>query len=211
MTITPFIRLEAVAAPMARDNIDTDALFPAHFIKRMDVDYGATLFANWRFTDGIATERPDFVLNRPAYRDTRILVAGENFGCGSSREHAVWALKAFGIRCVIAKSFGDIFHGNCFKNGLLPVALPTEEVDRLLTDLETAAEKSLIVDLETEKIIVPGDREIPFATDQGRRRQLLEGLDDIGMTLLHAAGIGRFQDSDKKQRPWVYQPGGTKN
>lgn len=199
----PFTRLEAVAAPLPRDNVDTDALFPAHFIQRMDVDYATALFANWRFVDGASSENPGFVLNQPAYRGARILVGGENFGCGSSREHAVWALAAYGVRCVVAKSFGDIFHGNCFKNGVLPVTLDDAEVTALFNDLEKANDKTIIVDLNSEEVVSSG-RVFRFRTDPGRRRQLLEGLDEIGWTLRHGGEIDRFQGNDRRLRPWVY-------
>ena len=204
----PFRRLEAIAAPLPRNNIDTDALFPAPFIQRMDIDFARALFSNWRFVDGGPAEEPGFVLNQPAYRSAEILVAGENFGCGSSREHAVWALAAYGIRAVLAKSFGDIFRDNAFKNGLLPVALPAATVDGLMHDLAASPDKRLAIDLEACTIALPGGNAIPFEMDDGRRRRLLDGLDEIGATLAIDAEIARFQTHDRVATAWAWAPVG---
>jgi 3-isopropylmalate/(R)-2-methylmalate dehydratase small subunit len=148
-------------------------------------------------------EIPDFVLNRPAYREARILIAGENFGCGSSREHAPWALLDFGIRCVIAPSFADIFFNNCFKNGILPIVLPQEDVDRLMDDAERGANAVITVDLENQTITGPDGGEITFDVDPFRKHCLLNGLDDIGLTLEKAAAIDAFEAEAAQARPWV--------
>jgi 3-isopropylmalate/(R)-2-methylmalate dehydratase small subunit len=200
------VRLEGVAATLPFDNVDTDAIFPARFIQRMDCDYAAALFADWRFRDGRAEEEPGFVLNLPPFRDATILVGGENFGCGSSREHAVWALAAWGVRVVIARSFGDIFRDNCFKNGLLPIALPEHEHDALDAALEASNNKRLTVDLAACAIRAPGAAPIRFAIDPDRRALLMEGLDEIGATLREADAIAAFQGTDRARRPWVWAP-----
>jgi 3-isopropylmalate/(R)-2-methylmalate dehydratase small subunit len=148
-------------------------------------------------------EIPDFVLNRPAYRNAQILVAGENFGCGSSREHAPWALLDFGIRCVIAPSFADIFFNNCFKNGILPIVLPQEDVDKLMEDAERGANATITVDLENQTITGPDGGEIAFDVDPFRKHCLLNGLDDIGLTLEKAAAIDSFEKGAAQARPWV--------
>ena len=200
----PLRRHAGIAAPFPFDNVDTDAIFPAHFVRKMDVDYAKTLFANWRFRDGDSDEDPAFVLNREPYRQASILVAGENFGCGSSREHAVWALKAWGIRAVVARSFGDIFHGNCFKNGVLAVALAPEVQADLLGAVEEAQAEATVIDLEACEIVAPGGRRIAFEIDPGRRHQLLHGLDEIGLTLEDAAVIEAFQRRHRAARPWIW-------
>lgn len=199
----PFRTLSALAAPLPRDNVDTDALFPGHFIQRMDVDFAQALFAGWRF-DGEGRERSDFVLNRAPFRGAEILVAGWNFGCGSSREHAVWALAAWGVRCVIAKSFGDIFFGNCVNNGLLAVQLSETAVDGLLAALETAAEPRVTVDLQAQTVGGPTGR-LAFEITPERKRRLLEGLDEIDLTLERDAEIAAFTATQRRIRPWVFE------
>lgn len=206
----PFHSLSAIAAPLPRDNVDTDAIFPGRFIQRMDIDFGRALFAAWRFDAGEA-EQPDFVLNRPPFRQAEILVAGWNFGCGSSREHAVWALAAWGIRCVVAKSFGDIFFGNCLNNGLLAVELPEPVVDGLLRWLETAAEPRLAVDLPAQTIGGAAGV-IPFDITPERKHRLLRGLDEIDLTLEWAGEIARFSATHRRIQPWVFEAlSGSKN
>src|SRR5687767_10896204 len=182
-----FTQLTGVAAPMPMINIDTDKIFPAIYLKTIKrTGLSKWLFQEIRFRpDG--SENPDFVLNQGPYRQAKIIVAGDNFGCGSSREHAPWALLDYGIRCVIAPSFADIFHNNCFKNGILPIVLPQEEVDLLSKEAETAPDPTFTVDLETGLIHRPtANAPLPFSLDPGNRNKLLQGLDEIGQTLQQA-------------------------
>ena len=190
----PFVKLTGVAAPIDRVNIDTDAIIPAVHLKSIRrTGYGEHLFSSWRFNED-GTPRPEFVLNRPAYAAANILVAGRNFGCGSSREHAPWALNDYGIRCVIAPSFADIFFNNCFQNGLLPVVLPEEQVRRII-DLTTANPGlRLNVDLESQRIWDENEEIVlDFAVDPFRRYCLLNGLDDIGLTLQQEDKIAAYE------------------
>ena len=198
-----FTRLTAVVAPLPLANVDTDKIIPARFLKTIQRSgLGRALFDALRYeADG--TEKPGFVLNRQPYRTAEILVAHENFGCGSSREHAPWALLDFGIRCVIAPSFADIFHSNCFKNGILPIVLPHDTCDALMRDAENGANSRLTVDLERQVVVRPDGDEIPFDVDPLRRRRLLEGLDDIGETMAYAEAIGRFEARRRDAAPWV--------
>ena len=198
-----FTTLTGVAAPLPLVNVDTDMIIPKQYLKTIQrTGLGKGLFDEMRYLDD-GSENPDFVLNRPAYRNAEILVAGENFGCGSSREHAPWALLDFGIRCVIAPSFADIFYNNCFKNGILPVVLPQEDVDRLMDDAERGANAVVTVDLESQTITGPDGGTVAFEIDPHRRRCLLEGLDDIGLTLEKAARIDAFETGAAQSRPWV--------
>ena len=201
-----FTVLEGIAVPMLRDNIDTDTIIPVPFLKEPDADLGKHLFNNLRYrSDG--SENPDFILNRAEYRTARVLVSHNNFGCGSSREHAVWALRAFGIRCVIAGSFGDIFYNNSFRMGLLPIALPRPQLHALGDAVEAAGGLRMTrVDLEAQTISSPDGTVYRFEIDAMRRRMLLEGLDAIGMTLLHASLIESFEREKRTARPWMYQP-----
>ncbi|MDP9104074.1 MAG: 3-isopropylmalate dehydratase small subunit [Pseudomonadota bacterium] len=198
-----FTSLSAVAAPMPAANVDTDKIIPARFLKTIKRSgLGKNLFDGLRYTpDG--AERPDFVLNQPAYRNAEILIAHENFGCGSSREHAAWALLDFGIRCVIAPSFADIFHGNALKNGVLPVVLPKAVCDALMADAELGSNARITVDLERQVVIRPSGEEIPFDVDPMRRRFLLEGLDDIGQTLQSEAAISAYEAKQATAQPWA--------
>ncbi len=198
-----FTTLTGVAAPLPLINVDTDMIIPKQFLKTIKRSgLGKNLFDEMRYnTDG--SEIPDFVLNRPAYRDARILVAGDNFGCGSSREHAPWALLDFGIRCVIAPSFADIFYNNCFKNGILPITLPQEDVDKLMDDAERGANAVLTVDLENQTITGPDGGEIAFELDAFRKHCLLNGLDDIGLTMEKAGSIDAFEDKLRLSQPWL--------
>src|SRR5690349_7768117 len=193
----PFKTLEGVAAPLPMINIDTDMIIPKQFLKTIHrTGLGKALFDEMRYnTDG--SEKPDFVLNKPAYRKAQILVTGDNFGCGSSREHAPWALLDFGIRCVIATSFADIFYGNCFKNGILPIKLPQEIVDKLMDDAERGANAVITVDLETQEIRGPDGGMIKFEIDPFRKQILLNGWDDIAMTLNDGAAIDSFEEKNK--------------
>ncbi|MEO0362804.1 MAG: 3-isopropylmalate dehydratase small subunit [Pseudomonadota bacterium] len=198
-----FTTLTGVAAPMPQINVDTDMIIPKQFLKTIKRSgLGKNLFDEMRYRED-GSENPDFVLNKRAYRDAKILVAGENFGCGSSREHAPWALLDFGIRCVVAPSFADIFFNNCFKNGILPIALPQEEVDKLMADAERGANATLTVDLERQVIMGPDGGEIAFEVDAFRKHCLLNGLDDIGLTMEKDASIAAFEASRARSQPWL--------
>jgi 3-isopropylmalate/(R)-2-methylmalate dehydratase small subunit len=198
----PFTSLTAVAAPLPMVNVDTDMIIPKQFLKTIKrTGLKAGLFYELR-TDERGNPK-DFVLDRPAYQHAEILVAGDNFGCGSSREHAPWALLDFGIRCVIAPSFADIFYNNCFKNGILPIALPKEQVDQLMDDARNGANARLTVDLEAQVIRRPDGSEIPFQVDSFRRHCLLEGLDDVGLTLKNVGAIDGYESRLQAEQPWV--------
>ena len=198
-----FTTLTGIAAPMPLINVDTDMIIPKQFLKTIKrTGLGANLFDEMRFTPE-GEEIADFVLNRPAYREAEILVAGDNFGCGSSREHAPWALLDFGIRAVIAPGFADIFYNNCFKNGILPIVLPQEQVDALMADAEKGANARMTVDLERQVVTASDGTEFPFEVDAHRRRCLLDGLDDIALTLENAAAIDGFEDAAAQSRPWI--------
>jgi len=198
-----FTILTGIAAPLPMANVDTDKIIPARFLKTIERSgLGIHLFDTLRYdTDG--TERPDFILNQQFYRDAQILIAHENFGCGSSREHAPWALLDFGIRCVIAPDFADIFHGNCFKNGILPITLPREICDHLMADARLGGNARLTVDLERQVVVRPNGEEIRFETDPLRRRMLLEGLDEIGQTLTRNDAISAFEARRKQEYDWI--------
>jgi 3-isopropylmalate/(R)-2-methylmalate dehydratase small subunit len=199
-----FTTLRGVAAPLPMINVDTDMIIPKQFLKTIKrTGLGKNLFDELRYeTDG--REKPGFVLNQPAYRKAQILVAGENFGCGSSREHAPWALLDFGIRCVIAPSFADIFYNNCFKNGILPIQLPQSEVDKLMDDARRGSNAIVTIDLEKQEITGPDGGRIHFDLDAFRKHCLLNGLDDIGLTLQKAAAIDEFEARDRQARPWMW-------
>jgi 3-isopropylmalate/(R)-2-methylmalate dehydratase small subunit len=198
-----FTQITGIAAPLPLINVDTDMIIPKQFLKTIKRSgLGANLFDEMRFdTDG--NENPDFVLNKPAYREAQILVAGENFGCGSSREHAPWALLDFGIRCVIAPSYADIFFNNCFKNGILPIILPQEQVDALMKDAEKGANARMTVDLEAQTVTASDGTVFRFEVDPFRKHCLLNGLDDIGLSLEKAAFIEGFETKAAQARPWV--------
>jgi len=198
-----FITLTGVAAPLGIINIDTDMIIPKQFLKTIKrTGLGKALFSEMRYRED-GTENPDFVLNKPAYRGAKILVAGDNFGCGSSREHAPWALKDFGITCVISTSFADIFYNNCFKNGILPITVTPEQLALLMDDAERGANATLTVDLEAQSIRGPDGGTVHFDIDPARKASLLEGLDDIGMTLTKGEAIARFESAAARNRPWV--------
>jgi 3-isopropylmalate/(R)-2-methylmalate dehydratase small subunit len=203
MAMEKFEKLTGIAAPLPLVNVDTDMIIPKQFLKTIKREgLGVNLFDEMRYDDN-GNERPDFVLNKPAYRNAEILVAGDNFGCGSSREHAPWAIKDFGIRCVIAPGFADIFFNNCFKNGILPIVLPQEKVDILMKDAEKGANARMSVDLENQVITTSDGEEIAFEVDPFRKHCLLEGLDDIGLTLEKATAIDGFESRMAQERPWV--------
>ncbi|MBO6602479.1 MAG: 3-isopropylmalate dehydratase small subunit [Roseicyclus sp.] len=198
-----FTKLIGIAAPMPLINIDTDMIIPKQFLKTIKRSgLGVNLFDEMRYDDD-GNEIPDFVLNKPAYRDAEILVAGDNFGCGSSREHAPWALLDFGIRCVIAPSFADIFFNNCFKNGILPIALPQEQVDVLMKDAEKGSNARMIVDLEAQTVTSSDGEVFAFEVDAHKRHCLLSGLDDIGLTMEKSDAIASFEQRARAERPWV--------
>lgn len=197
-------QIEGIAAPLPRANVDTDQIIPiAHLISVTRDGMGKGLFSAWRYNpDG--AERPDFVLNREPWRRAAILVAGPNFGCGSSREHAVWALKDFGIRAVIAPSFASIFYENSFKNGLAPVIVTEAAASELQGIAERAPTSPVVVDLEAGRVRATGGFDAPFTMDPSRRRDLIEGLDEIGSSLTKAEAIEAFRAADRLRRPWVY-------
>jgi 3-isopropylmalate/(R)-2-methylmalate dehydratase small subunit len=200
-----FTVLTGVVAPLARENVDTDLIIPIpRLVTLANVDLGRRAFEAIRYRkDG--SENPDFVLNQPRYRGASILIAGRKFGCGSSREGAVVAIRRMGIRCVIASSFGDIFFNNCFQNSVLPIALPQEEVDRLMEEARTCTSgAAFAVDLEAQEICTPGQRRVGFEVDPNWRQSLLKGLDPIATTSLREGEIASFQDRDRKARPWIY-------
>jgi 3-isopropylmalate/(R)-2-methylmalate dehydratase small subunit len=198
-----FEKLSGIAAPMPLVNIDTDMIIPKQFLKTIKrTGLGVHAFDEMRYKDD-GSENPDFVLNKPAYRDSQIIVAGDNFGCGSSREHAPWALADFGIKVIVSTSFADIFYNNCFKNGMLPVVLPQDQVDLLMKDAEKGANARVEVDLETQTITTSDGETIAFDIDPFRKRCLLEGLDDIGLTMEKAAAIDTFESAAAQARPWV--------
>lgn len=198
-----FTTLTGIAAPMPLVNIDTDMIIPKQFLKTIHRSgLGKNLFDEMRY-DADGNELPDFVLNRPAWRDAQIIVAGDNFGCGSSREHAPWALLDFGIRCVISTSFADIFYNNCFKNGILPITLPQEAVDALMKDAENGANARLTVDLEAQTVTGADGAAHHFEIDPHRKHCLLNGLDDIGLTLEKAESIGTYESRIAQSQPWV--------
>jgi 3-isopropylmalate/(R)-2-methylmalate dehydratase small subunit len=199
----PFTTLTGVAAPLPILNVDTDMIIPKDYLKTIKrTGLGKGLFAEMRYNDD-GSPNPDFVLNRPAHRDAKILVAGDNFGCGSSREHAPWSLLDFGIRCVISTSFADIFYNNCFKNGILPIVVSKEELDKLMDDAERGANATLTVDLAAQEIHGPDGGVVRFDIDPFKKHCLLNGLDDIGLTLEKAAKITAFESRDSEQRPWA--------
>jgi 3-isopropylmalate/(R)-2-methylmalate dehydratase small subunit len=198
-----FTTLTGVAAPLPMINVDTDKIIPKQYLKTVvRTGLGQALFSELRY-DGNGKERPDFVLNKPAYRKAQILVAGDNFGCGSSREHAPWALLDFGIRCVIAPSFADIFYNNCFQNGILPIALPQADVDKLMDDANRGANATVTIDLERQEIRGPDGGMIRFELDPFRKHCLLNGLDGIGLTLEKAKAIDAFEQKAAAARPWA--------
>ena len=198
-----FTTLTGIAAPMPMVNVDTDMIIPKQFLKTIKRSgLGVNLFDEMRY-DREGNEVEDFVLNKPQYREAEILVAGENFGCGSSREHAPWAIKDFGIRCVIAPSFADIFYNNCFKNGILPIALPQEAVDVLMQDSEKGANARMTVDLESQEVTTSDGQVFKFEVDAFKKQCLLNGLDDIGLTMENASAIDAFEAKAAAARPWA--------
>jgi 3-isopropylmalate/(R)-2-methylmalate dehydratase small subunit len=208
-----FVRLEGLVAPLDRANVDTDAIIPKQFLKSIKRSgFGPNLFDEWRYTDigqpgedcAKRPRNPDFLLNLPRYQGAQILLTRKNFGCGSSREHAPWALLDYGFRAIIAESYADIFFNNCFKNGILPIVLPADELDVLFAQAEAAPGYKLTVDLQQQLVIRPDGKALPFAVDEFRKECLLNGWDDIGLTLRHAEKIRAFEENRRVQQPWLF-------
>jgi 3-isopropylmalate/(R)-2-methylmalate dehydratase small subunit len=208
-----FTQHTGIAAPLDRANVDTDMIIPKQFLKSIKrAGFGPNLFDELRYLDEGQPDQdcagrplnPDFVLNQPRYQGTSVLLARENFGCGSSREHAPWALDDFGIRAIIAPSFADIFYNNCFKNGLLPIVLPEAQVDQLFKEVEATEGYQLTVDLERQVVITPSGQEFAFEVDNFRKHCLLNGLDDIGLTLQHADEIKAYEARRRQEAPWLF-------
>ena len=208
-----FTRLEGLVAPLDRANVDTDAVIPKQFLKSIKrTGFGPTLFDDWRYLDpgepgmdhGKRRINPDFVLNQPRYKGAQILLARENFGCGSSREHAPWALDDYGFRAIIAPSFADIFFNNCFKNGLLPIRLPDEQVDELFKAVTANEGYKLAIDLERQTISAPDGKVYKFEVEAFRKHCLLNGLDDIGLTLQHVDEIKTYEARRRQEAPWLF-------
>ncbi len=198
-----FTTLDGVAAPLKMVNVDTDMIIPKQYLKTIKrTGLGVGLFSEMRYKDD-GSENPDFVLNQSAYRNAKILVAGDNFGCGSSREHAPWALNDFGIRCVISTSFADIFYNNCFKNGILPIVVAKDDLDKLFDDAERGANATLSIDLATQTIRGPDGGTLHFEIDPFRKHCLLQGLDDIGLTLEKAEHIVTYEGRKAAEQPWL--------
>jgi 3-isopropylmalate/(R)-2-methylmalate dehydratase small subunit len=211
--LEPFTLLDGLVVPLDRANVDTDAIIPKQYLKAIGrTGFGATLFDEWRYHEAGAPgmdhskRRPqtDFVLNQPRYAGAQILLARENFGCGSSREHAPWALHEYGFRAIIAPSFADIFFNNCFKNGLLPIVLPAETVDGLFREVAATPGYRLVIDLPEQKISTPQGRAIGFGIDPSRKHSLVHGLDEIGQTLEHREAIRTFETTHRERFPWLF-------
>lgn len=202
----PFTTHTGLVAPLDRTNVNTDEITPARFLKTIKRSgFENALFANWRFTDPQARNPdPGFVLNQPRYQGVTILLAEDNFGCGSSREHAPWALHDYGFRCLIAPSFADIFYNNCFNNGLLPITLPHSTVRELFAEVEANKDYQLSVDLAAQAVTTPGGRVIHFEIDPFRKEALLKGLDNIGWTLSHSDEIKAYEEKRKQEAPWIF-------
>lgn len=199
-----FKSIRAVAAPLPMINVDTDMIIPQKHLKTIErTGLGKFAFSNIRYNED-GSEKEDFILNQPAYRNAEILITGENFGCGSSREHAPWALKDMGIKCIISPSFADIFYGNCFKNGILPIILPQNIVDDLMKDAERGANAIFTVDLENLEITRPDGEVIKFEVDSFRQHCLVNGLDDIGLTIAKSQKITEFEQKQRAEQPWLY-------
>jgi 3-isopropylmalate/(R)-2-methylmalate dehydratase small subunit len=208
-----FVRLEGLVAPLDRANVDTDAIIPKQFLKSIKRSgFGPNLFDEWRYMDigqpgrdnSQRPRNPNFVLNQPRYQGAQILLTRKNFGCGSSREHAPWALLDFGFHAVIAESFADIFFNNCFKNGILPIVLPAAELDALFAQVEATPGYKLTIDLERQVVVRPDSKALPFDVDAFRKECLINGWDDIGLTLRHADLIKTFEEKRRIAQPWLF-------
>lgn len=195
---------EGVAALLDRTNVDTDQIIPKQFLKKTDrAGYGAHLFHDWRFLED-GSDNPDFELNKPAFKGASILVTGDNFGCGSSREHAPWSILDYGFRVVVSTSYADIFFSNCFKNGILPIVVKTEELTQLMSEIRGSEGVSFKVDLEAQQLTTPGGIQIAFSVNAFRRECLLKGLDDISWTLQHEGAISEFETRQQADQPWLW-------
>ena len=208
-----FLTLRGLVAPLDRNNVDTDAIIPKQFLKSIKRSgFGPNAFDEWRYLDvgqpgqdnARRPKNPNFVLNQPRYQGAQILLTRQNFGCGSSREHAPWALLDFGFRAILAESFADIFFNNCFKNGILPIVLPAAEIEALFAQVEASPGYALIIDLLAQAVIRPDGHGIPFAVDPFRKECLVNGWDDIGLTLRHADKIRAYEDKRRAEQPWLF-------
>jgi 3-isopropylmalate/(R)-2-methylmalate dehydratase small subunit len=206
------MHLQALVAPIDRANVDTDAIIPKQFLKRVTrTGFGPNLFDEWRYLDfgepdadcATRPKNPDFVLNQPRYQGAGVLLARENFGCGSSREHAPWALSEYGFRAIVAPSFADIFYNNCFKNGILPVVLANDIVERLFAAVHATPGYQLEIDLERQVVRTPGGEELPFEVDAFRKHCLLNGLDEIGLSMQHADKVRAYEERMRAESPWL--------
>ena len=213
-----FVRLEGLVAPLDRANVDTDAIIPKQFLKSIKRSgFGPNLFDEWRYTDmGQPGEdcsgrprNPEFFLNQPRYQGAQILLTRKNFGCGSSREHAPWALLDFGFQAILAESYAEIFFNNCFKNGILPIVLPAAEIDLLMAAVQATPGYRLVIDLEQQVVVLPDGKTLPFAVDAFRKECLLNGWDDIGLTLRHAEKIRAFEEKRRIEQPWLFATGSS--
>ena len=201
----PFTIYTGLVMPLDRTNVNTDEITPARYLKTIKrTGFGEALFANWRYAADGHTPNPDFVLNQPRYKGASILVAGDNFGCGSSREHAPWAIREYGFRCIIAPSFADIFYNNCFNNGILPLTIDEATVQELVNEVEAQEGYTLSVDLEAQTVITPSKRVLHFDIDHFRKEALLKGLDNIGWTLSHEEEISAYEQRRKQEAPWLF-------
>ncbi|MFO6423508.1 3-isopropylmalate dehydratase small subunit [Motilimonas sp. KMU-193] len=202
----PYKKHTSIAALMDRSNVDTDQIIPKQFLKKVErTGFGIHLFHDWRYLDDGITPNPEFELNKPAFQGAKILVAGDNFGCGSSREHAPWAIEDYGFNTVISTSFADIFFSNCFKNGIIPIKVTPAELDALMDEIRANEGVEFTVDLEAEKLTTPGGIEIKIEIDAFRKQSLLEGLDDIAWSLKHEDKITAFEEKHKQQLPWLWK------
>lgn len=204
----PFTKHTGLVLPLDRTNVNTDEITPARFLKTIKrTGFGDILFANWRYIGDSRQSDPDFVLNQPRYQGASILVAGDNFGCGSSREHAPWAIGDYGFRCLIAPSFADIFYNNCFNNSILPITLDEATVEELFKEIEAQEGYTLSVDLEAQTVTTPSGRVLHFEIDQFRKQALLKGLDNIGWTLSHDDEISAYENRRRQEAPWLFNVG----
>jgi 3-isopropylmalate/(R)-2-methylmalate dehydratase small subunit len=201
----PFITLEAIVAPLDRENVNTDDITPVRYLKSIRrTGFGPALFGNWRYLDNQGTLNPDFMLNQPRYQGAQILLSRANFGAGSSREHAPWALLESGFRCIIAPSFADIFYNNCFNNGILPAILEADDVDTLFAEVQAQEGYRLKVDLPSQTVTTPSGQSFSIKIDAFKKESLLKGLDNIGWTLQHADDIARYEARRHQETPWVF-------
>jgi 3-isopropylmalate/(R)-2-methylmalate dehydratase small subunit len=201
----PFVTLDAIVAPLDRENVNTDDITPVRYLKSIRrTGFGPALFANWRYLDNQGTPNPDFMLNQPRYQGAQILLTRANFGAGSSREHAPWALLESGFRCIIAPSFADIFYNNCFNNGILPLTLEDSEIDTLFGEVQATAGYRLTVDLPSQTVTRPSGDHFAFTIDAFKKESLLKGLDNIGWTLQYAGEIARYEERRRQETPWVF-------